>query len=148
MTAQQPGPRIVPPEEAARLYAEAAPGDWSAGADGIEGRRFVAGPDVPPYGVQSPHGITVMDEGDAALIAAAPDLARTAAVLGEEVAQLRAELAVERAKVQRVEWLAGPYLGQPDGYRHYAVVLTDDVHFAVLLEDLRAALAGVGAAES
>ena len=54
------------------------------------------------------------------------DLAHTAVVLGE---QRDAVLALVR-----------PYLGEPDGYQHYAVQLDDGVHLAVLLEDLRRVL--------
>jgi hypothetical protein len=57
------------------------------------------------------------------------DLAYTAAVLGDALAAVRA--------------LAEPFLDQPDGYQHYAVQIGDEVHLAVLLEDLRAVLAGV-----
>lgn len=57
---------------------------------------------------------------------------------GDVLAQ---RLATASAKLDRIARLAEPYLDQPAGYQHYAINLTDGVHFAVLVDDLRAALA-------
>lgn len=63
----------------------------------------------------------------------------------QELRALRDQLAAAQEREQRVQWLTEPYLGQAEGYQHYAVALTDGVHLAVLVDDLRAALAGEGA---
>jgi hypothetical protein len=57
------------------------------------------------------------------------DLAHTAAVLGDIV--------------DAVKKLAEPYLGQADSYQHYAIQIGDQVHLAVMLDDLRKALSSL-----
>jgi hypothetical protein len=88
-------PRIVPPEEARKLAAEATPGPWWTDVDPSPHPRWIhtAEPIVIDEADWGPEGHTMYrlatnaDDrawryADVNLIAAAPDLAYTAAVLG------------------------------------------------------------------
>jgi hypothetical protein len=107
-------PRIIPPEEARALLAAATPGPWAIWADlDFQGFRTVgeASGVIPEgevflKGEHNPTAHAYIDE-DADLIAAAPDLAHTAAVLGDEVATVRAKVAEQETTLETLRdyWL-------------------------------------------
>jgi hypothetical protein len=85
------------PERARRLLADATPGEW---------RRAHHGTwevEAPPYQLLADCGEIGRSEHDAALMAAAPDLAR-AYLAAEERAQ-RAEAALAEAEEQGARWM-------------------------------------------
>lgn len=78
-------PRIIPPEEARALAGAATPGPWKpVTTGGWDHENFVVRSD--DLGVAMQYAL-VWKAGDARLIAAAPDLVHTAAVLGELVTE-------------------------------------------------------------
>lgn len=94
---------------------------WGDGWDGVEGCYFVSGPEIPPFGVQSPHGVTVIGDKDARLIADAPTLLaalRAVLAVGEatgigELGQLRAD--AYNMAIDKVRRVIGKSLGATDG---------------------------------
>jgi hypothetical protein len=162
-------PRIVSPKEARALLEAATPGPWQEfGSEWNDDGQMVSG----CVGTVGQHGECSHDisgdgipAADAQLIAAAPDLAHTTAVLGDEVAALRAKVAEQAAALERFAalgkavvdlcWRVVPYGSTTDGDVSTYIVSNGTVHrligvaqstgipaaFRVIGED-RAALAG------